>query len=133
MGNYQNLQPKDRLAFRKKREICAKIGALSGEFNIWLERSQPGKELEKHHTQIRAITAHLNQWNSHVLLILRENLRADSEEFLASIHNAERLMLSEHRIWEYFRSKLAQRRESEFGGYLKVADEFAWACYKPVQ
>jgi len=133
MGTYQNLQPKDRLAFRKKREICRKIGALADEFDLWLKRSMPKADLEKHHTQIRAITTHLDQWNRQVLKILRENLTSDSEQFLASIQNAERLMLSEHRIWEFFRSKLAQRNEPEFSRYLKVADEFAWACYKTVQ
>ena len=133
MTKYQDLGPQERLAYRKKREICEKLEALQKEFDAWLNRSEPGGEFEKHHTQIRAINAHLSLWNKRVRSILTANLSSDTDAFLSSIYNAEKLMLSEHRIWEYFRSKFIQRNEKEFRSYLRVADEFAFACYKPVQ
>ena len=133
MKKYQELTPTERLAHRKKTEICEKLKALQTEFDSWLKRSEAGGDFEKHHTQLRAINAHLSQWNKRVLSMLRANLATDAEQFLASTYNAERLMLSEHRIWEYFRSKFVQRNEKEFRTYLRVADEFAFACYRPVQ
>jgi len=130
---YQDLTPFERIAYRKKREICEKLKALQKEFDSWLDRSQAGGEFEKHHTQLRAINAHLIKWNKRVRSILRANLSSDAEAFLNSIHNAERLMLSEHRIWEYFRSKFIQRNEKRFRTYLRVADEFTFACYRPIR
>ena len=133
MNKYQEFTPLERLAHRKKTELCEKLNALQKEFDSWLNRSKAGGDLEKHHTQLRAINAHLSQWNERVHSMLRATFTSDTEVFLASIHNAERLMLSEHRIWEYFRSKFVQRNEQEFRTYLRAADEFAFACYKPVQ
>jgi hypothetical protein len=130
---YQEFSPSERLAHRKKIELSEKLKALQQEFDLWLNRSEAGGDFEKHHTQLQAINAHLSQWNKQVHSMLTANLDAASKVFLASIYNAERLMLSEHRIWEYFRSKFVQRNEKEFRTYLRVADEFAFACYKPVQ
>lgn len=133
MNDYGGLSAAEQLAYRKKREIWKKLGALSCEFDSWLKRSAEAGDFEKHHSQIRAIKAHLGQWHAAVRRLVRKNLRADAETFLQSIFNAEKLTLSEHRIWEYFRSKLIQREEADFRRYLAAADEFAWACYSPVQ
>lgn len=133
MKSYQKLSAQEQLAYRKKREIWSKLGALASEFDSWLARSTDGKLFQKHHTQIRAVKAHLGLWSKTVRLMVKRNLREDADVFLESIYNAEKLILSEHRIWEYFRSKLIQRDEESFHRYLKVADEFAWACYRPIQ
>jgi hypothetical protein len=130
---YQESTPTERLAHRKRTELTEKLKALQQEFDSWSNRSKAGGDFEKHHTQLRAINAHLGRWNAQVHSILSANLGSDTEVFLASIYNAERLMLSEHRIWEYFRSKFGQRNEKGFRTFLRVADEFAFACYKPVQ
>ena len=42
-------------------------------------------------------------------------------------------MLDLHRVWGFFREKLALRRLEELAPYLTLADEFAWACYGPAQ
>jgi hypothetical protein len=54
-------------------------------------------------------------------------------ERLSGLRNAEKGLLARHRIWEYFRGKLAQRSDSMLRPYLQFADELAWACYARVQ
>lgn len=130
---YSQLSAGEQLAYRKRRELCRKLGALSRELDSWLARSQEGGLFEKHHTQIRAIKAHLRGWSRGVRLRVKDSVRQEGDAFFESIRDAERLILSEHRIWEYFRGKLVQRDEDGFRRYLRVADEFAWACYSPVQ
>ena len=133
MPRYQDLNSEEQLAYRKKREICRKLTALEKEFDSWFERSKAGQPFEKHHTQIRAIRAHLSEWHRTVRSLIREDLTSTAEEFLNSVFNAERLIQSEHRVWEFFRSKFIQRHEPSFQQYLRVADEFAWSCYWPIQ
>lgn len=133
MQSYSTLTSAEQLCYRKRREICRKLGSLRGELQSWLDRSEEGEPFEKHHTQIRAVHAHLSQWSRNVRRLVRDDLRREADIFFDSIYEIERLILSEHRIWEYFRSKFIQREEADFRRYLKVADEFAWSCYSPVQ
>ncbi|PYS84203.1 MAG: hypothetical protein DMF67_05910 [Acidobacteria bacterium] len=133
MKQYQKLTVTEQLAYRKRRELWRKLNALGCELDSWLARSEPNGPFEKHHTQIRAVRTHLGQWSQTVRSLVKKNLRGDTDAFLASIYNAERLILSEHRIWEFFRGKLVQRDEEGFRRYLAIADEFAWACYSPIQ
>jgi hypothetical protein len=133
VSNYDNLDVQEQLAFRKKKEIRRKLRALKTEFNSLLARSNDGGPLEKHHYQLLAIRSFLRPWSKTVCRLIREDSAGGSAEFLASVSNAQFLMLSEHRIWEYFRSKFVQRSEPNFKQYLIVADEFAWSCYRPVQ
>jgi hypothetical protein len=131
--NYSTLTPAEQLSYRKRREICRKLGSLRGELKSWLDRSEEGQPLEKHYTQIRAVHAHLSQWSRNVRRLVRDGMRQGANTFFDSIYDVERLILSEHRIWEFFRGKFIQREEAGFRRYLKVADEFAWSCYGPVQ
>jgi hypothetical protein len=131
--DYHDLDAQQRLAFRKKKEIRRKLRALKTEFNSWLSRSSTAESpLAKHHSQLRAIRSFLRPWSKTVCTLIKEDSAANSDEFLASVSNAQRLILSEHRIWEYFRAKFVQRSEPSFKDYLAVADEFAWSCYRPV-
>jgi hypothetical protein len=52
---------------------------------------------------------------------------------LAQARNLEELVLGAYQVWEFFRSKLVQRREAEFQPSLRVMDEFAWLCYQPIR
>ncbi|HKU77944.1 MAG TPA: hypothetical protein VJR02_28780, partial [Pyrinomonadaceae bacterium] len=111
MNSYRDLDAQEQLVYRKKKEIRRKLRSLKTEFNSWLKRSSEGSDLEKHHYQLRAIRAFLRGWSKQVCALIREDDASNSAEFLASVANAQRLILSEHRIWEYFRSKFAQRNE----------------------
>ena len=50
----------------------------------------------------------------------------------AEVREGSKTILGLFRIWEFLRSKLAQRREPNFRTQLWLADEFAWLCYKPI-
>lgn len=117
---------------RKKLELDRKLFSLQEELESWSSRSEEGGVLEKHHTQIRALQAHLHGWHISIQNKLKsyENLAADA--YLTKCANVEKLILSEHRIWDYFRSKFIQRLEESFRLYLQAADEFVWKCYRPV-
>jgi hypothetical protein len=122
------------LANRKRYELKLKIGALENELQDWCNKSEEKGHFEKHNTQIRAVSAHMAGWNTRVREKLDEyGAEVDPNVFLSKCVNAERLILSEHRIWDYFRTKLLQREDPSFRMYLAAADEFAWACYKDVQ
>lgn len=124
----------EQLAARKKQELEQKVGALENELDLWYAKSEARGDFEKHHTQIRAIRAQMQGWNEQVREKLEEySGEPDADAFLRSCPNAERLILSQHRIWEYFRGKFIQRNEDSFKLYLEAADEFAWACYRPIQ
>ncbi len=121
------------LANRKRIEFNQKVKAFQNDMESWCKRSESEGDLEKHHTQIRAIKAHLEVWHKSVSNKLKEYEAEEADTYLSKCANAEKLILSEHRIWEYFRSKLIQRIDPSFSLYLKTADEFAWRCYRPIQ
>ena len=123
----------DAVANRKKIEFIQKLKALEEEFSEWCEMSKEGKPFEKHNTQIRSIQAHLEPWKKLITQKLESDEQKETDKFLKTCKNAESLILSEHRIWDYFRKKFIQRKNESFNRYLKVADEFAWICYQPIQ
>ena len=123
----------EQVKIRKKLEYEQKIKALENELESWSARSKSDAVFEKHHTQIRAVQAHLKGWHASIRKKLTDYEKTDADTYLSKCANAEKLILSEHRIWDYFRSKLIQRNERSFNLYLKAADEFAWSCYKPIQ
>ena len=130
-GKRQRLE---ELKSRKQIELIEKNESLKMEIEEWKNASQRSQAFEKHNSQIRAIQEYLNGWNGKVEEKLNEyNNEPDAQTFLGSCANAERLILSEHRIWDYFRSKFIQRKDDVFNLYLRAADEFAWACYEPLQ
>jgi hypothetical protein len=101
---------------------------LRAEFDDWRARADEGKELEKHHTQIARITAQLEG------LLGRVELPDDlSAATFAGNTQAQRLLLNGHRLWDYFRTKLALRDVELFRKELLCADELAWACYRPAR
>lgn len=123
----------EQLKIRKQLEYEQKIKALEKELESWSKRSESNAVFEKHNTQVRAIQAHLKGWHAAIRKKLSEYEKRDADAYLSVCANAEKLILSEHRIWDYFRSKLIQRNEENFNRYLQAADEFAWSCYKPIQ
>jgi hypothetical protein len=123
----------EKLAKRKQIELQAKLEIIENELTTWYERSEAKGPMEKHHTQVRALQAHLKGWHTSIQNKLTEYEKRDADGYLSNCGNAENLILSEHRIWEYFRSKFLQRQEAGLVDYLRAADEFAWECYHPVQ
>lgn len=114
---------------RRCVSIHQKLASLGAEFLEWRRLTRPGTPLEKHHRQVRALAAHLSGLRLETKAIYRE---AKSAGILEEARNIESLILGIRRIWEFFRTKLMQRRDDEIRSFLQLADELAWACYKPV-
>lgn len=115
------------LARQRAIELVHQQEALRREFADWRARSQGGQPLEKHNTQIARLTAQLESF-----------LAAMGQPDLAnpSFDENERIyarLLGAHRIWAYFRSKLALRDVAWLSPSLKAADELAWKCYEPAR
>lgn len=117
-------------AARKQAALEQKLAALDAEFAHWLDVTKAGGKFEKHHTQVRALTGHLQGLREATSDILKDAVHNGA--ILEEGRNLESLVLGIRRIWEFFRSKLVQRRDPDQLGFLQLADELAWGCYKPV-
>jgi hypothetical protein len=115
-------------ADRKRAELTAKLRGIGAELADWGELSAPGAELEKHHTQIQRLAAHIESMVPSI-----QQMIDDEDDILETWAATERVVLELHSVWDFFRNKFALRQASMFHGYLALADDFAWACYRPAQ
>jgi hypothetical protein len=118
------------LAARKVAALEGKLTSLTWEFERWQAESAQGKSLEKHHSQIRRVCDHIRECEALVLRDL-EKVREQPGTALEAGRQIEELILEVHRLWHFFRSKLALRTVPWMHGFLAAVDDFAWACYKP--
>jgi len=106
-----------------------KLASLETEFQKWEDDSKDKDQpLRLHHSQIDRITG--------VLRKLRQELSNPGAATGAAAkaltdRQVETTALELHRMWEFFRSKLAMRKVQWLQDYLNAVDDFAWACYKP--
>jgi hypothetical protein len=114
---------------RKEIELEEKLKALEAEFNHWLCTSAANHAFEKHHTQLIALTGHLNGLRRSTEEIFKDARQKNT--ILADAGATEALILGIRRIWEFFRSKLIQRFDDRLRPFLQLADELAWSCYQP--
>jgi hypothetical protein len=117
------------IALRKQIGLEEKLGTLAAEFERWRQLSKMNREFEKHQSQVIVLAGHLSGlWQTTDAIFVRAKCRGS---ILQDGRNLESLVLGLRRIWEFFRSKLAQRFDAESRVFLQVADELAWACYRP--
>jgi hypothetical protein len=114
-------------AERKKTELLAKLASVDDELAYWWAQAGPTGVLAKHHTQLARMAAELTP------VVARVRTDIDAADLGASWPQFERQVLDLHRVWDFFREKLALRYVDRFADYLLAADEFAWACYEPMQ
>jgi hypothetical protein len=115
-----------KVAARKAAEIDNKLASLDVEFEHWRRQASANGPLEKHHTQVDAVTREL----AVPVARLRERVGGlQGSALLAAGTAIENEILDVHRIWDHFRSKLALRYVEHFAGYLLAADELAYRCY----
>lgn len=111
----------DKWRERQRVELTRCLESFDEQFHEWEARTEK-PPWETHYSQVRAATAHLGA--------LRDKLR---ETLLEGQDNQIELrVLSAWRVWDAFRSRLAQRQEEMFRLGLSAADEIAWACRVPV-
>lgn len=117
------------LTHRKLADTQAKSKALRQQLEHWRGLSASGKLLEKHHSQVLRISACLDG----LLDRIDEELNRNGMDIVAQGRAIEEKLLGAHTIWEFFRSKLAQRLDNTLRDHLCVCDEYAWDCYEPVR
>ncbi len=114
-------------AERKRAELLAKLHGIEMELAFWRTQARAGGQLEKHQSQIDRL---VDQLQPVAALVIAEINTADLGGDWPTL---EKQVLDLHRIWQFFREKLALRFVDHFRDYLLAADEFAWACYRPAQ
>ena len=118
------------IARRKTIELANKLASLDAEILHWHEESAEGGPLEKHHTQVRAVSAQLGVPIDELRCRIE---RLDARSVLTEGATVEEVVLDLHRVWDTFRSKLALRYVDHFAGFLVGADELAYRCYYPAE
>lgn len=104
-----------------------KLLALDRELRHWKKVSRDAQtRFRVNHFQIRAFALVVHSFSNAIYR------RTQEPEFgQADAHALTKDVLALFRIWEFLRSRLAQRLEERFYKSLLVADEFAFACYQP--
>jgi hypothetical protein len=117
------------LADQKGADVRRHLATIDAELDAWRQLSAPGQPYRKHHSQIHRVGGQIDAFSDE----LRNQLDLPGADPLADGGALEQASLELHRLWEFFRSKLAQRSIARYRGYLDAADEFAWACYTPAR
>jgi hypothetical protein len=114
------------LAERKACELEQKIASFGTALDRWLD-DHKAKGFLIHTSQMNAIQAIFSGLQGG-LKDLFEEARADGA-ILGRAMSIEQTILSAYQVWEFYRGKFAQREDPNYQPYLRIADEFAWACY----
>jgi hypothetical protein len=109
-----------------RQKLALKTLSLREDFDHFLEISKEGKELEKHHTQIKRIVLHFEGFFD----LFKTKLDAAQSD--AEFQKLRRLILGAHEIWHFFREKFLTRESERYHRLLKLADEYAWECLQPL-
>ncbi len=117
-------------ADRKVVELEQKLSSVTSEFAHWQSVTAEDGALPQHNSQVLRLTRQLGALAETVSTRLHE-IAGNPDRFSRESHQVEVMILDIHKIWDYFRSKLAQRQVDLFRKYLAAADDFAWACYEP--
>jgi hypothetical protein len=117
---------------RKTAELATHLGSVTQELEAWRAAADGDTQpLRRHYTQIEAIAGALEELAQ---LVGDELEAANGEDWVFErAPDIERKILDLHRLWGFFRDKLALRYVPAFQDALLVADDLAWACYEPAQ
>jgi hypothetical protein len=111
-------------------ELRRKLGDLDGELSDWQTAAATGP-LRRHYTQIDAVTGTLSEASAKLAAEFSgENPGAWIVERAGAF---DRRILDLHRLWGFFRGKLALRFVPWLEQGMMAADDLAWACYEPAQ
>ena len=109
----------------KAAQARQQLGQLRRELERWDDALEERDHLEP-----------LFQRSDKVLVVLRAFLTRveaalNGAADLAAINGVELQLVGIRKVWHYFLDKFRQRDIPELRLALKLADELAWACYKP--
>lgn len=126
------LCPSDmNLAQRKSEELSQKVAAFGQGVDEWLKERRAQPAFKIHSSQLNAVEALLSGVRGGIAGEL--NAAVKNGSVLAQAMSIESMILAAYQIWDFYRPKMAQRMETQFQKYLRIADEFAWLCYRPVR
>ena len=117
---------------RKKSELRSKLNSLERDFLYW--RKLAVGQMGLHKTQINSLIGKEAGVLTQLTSILAEEIKRleyVSSQVLCDARSLEEMLLAAHCIWGFFREKFAQRLDESTRPLLDVADELAWACYRP--
>jgi hypothetical protein len=119
-------------ALRTAAELQAKLTGLATELEAWRAASSgPDRPLRRHHTQVEAVAGTLEQAAGD---LARQLDGADEGLWILERSGSiDRRIMDLHRLWGFFRDKLALRFVPWLEPPLVTADDLAWACYSPAQ
>ena len=119
-------------AARTAAELRGKLNGLESELDEWqAATSAASGSLRRHHTQIQAVAGTLREASADLTAQL-----AGADEgrwILDRAGHFDRQIMDLHRLWGFFRAKLALRYVPWLETPLMTADDLAWACYSPAQ
>jgi hypothetical protein len=117
------------IASRRRLELVQKLKSFDDDLKRWNDDTQKDKPLEKHRTQMEALTALLSARRDQI----EEKIKTlDSDDkVLASAGATINDIRETFRVWGYFRKKLALRLIASFHDYLEAADELCFKLYRP--
>ncbi|MGJ4971941.1 hypothetical protein ACQR1N_28400 [Bradyrhizobium sp. HKCCYLRH1073] len=104
-------------------EFSRKLAALTDEVEAWISETKTSPNFQRHKSQVEAF--------AEMLGVIRKELERPLVD-RADASDGAKVLLGLFRIWEFLRAKLAQRRETRFQSFLRIADEYAWLCYQPI-
>jgi hypothetical protein len=125
---------------RKHSELRQKLRSVEAEFEEWRKATAPSDPqadpppepaLEKHYSQVLRVTRALEVFAQGVDADIRAS--RDAGDVLARSRLLQQEILEVHRLWQFFRSKLALRFVDWMAPSLAAADDLAFACYSPAQ
>lgn len=119
------------LESRKHQELTLKLASIRDDLAAWRKASAENGPYEKHNSQIARLATRLEAAQR----ALEEQLETAkrNEAVLSTCRSLELQVLELFRIWDFFRSKLAQRALPQWRPHLEMSDELAWSCYEPVR
>lgn len=109
-------------------QLTQRLGTLRVQIDAWIERSGIDSKIplfRVHNSQIRAF--------DRLLTAVTGQLKVGSATAsLADLRVYSRDLLGLFRVWEFLRAKLGQRLDDDLAEPLRIADGFAWDCFKPI-
>jgi hypothetical protein len=115
------------LSERKATQLADKLQSLKdATLDPWLADSVAGGRFEIHHSQMRMVSEIMSTMSE----TIAKRAGKATEDTSQSV---ERGLLLAFQVWEFYRSKLAQRLEGGIQPFLRACDELAWKCYEPLR
>lgn len=124
------------LADERLRALTRKQEILRTSLESWLDqtadtttRRDPAFQI--HYVQTREVDRLMTGLRSLIATALTR--ASETGAVIQRGATLEAAMLAGCQVWEFFREKLSQRLDAGLRPFLRVGDELAWQCYKPIR